>query len=843
MIEQDEDLPEQEGEAVELPDDDDVTVTDTEDGGALITLENEEESAEAREHFANIADTLPESVLSATATELLELVERDFEARRKRDELYEEGIKRTGLGKDAPGGAAFTGASKVVHPMLVEACVDFSARAMKELMPPSGPVRTKINGKQTQAKSDKAQRKSEFMNWQLTQQIPEFRNELEQITTQLPLGGAQYLKWVYDSKLERPVPEFVPIDDMILPFAATNFYTAERKTHRQYITRAKFREKVLAGEYIDVDLPTPEDPEFSKSAKASHKIEGKSETTYNEDGLRTIYEITTRLDLEREGDYRPYIITIDESTERVLAVYRNWQPDDDRYIEIDHTVEFPFIPWRGSAPIGLTHLIGSLAAASTGALRALLDSAHINNVPSGVRLKGGGNGQTLNPQPTEFVEIEGSGAIDDIRKLVMPLPFNPPSSVLFQLLGFCVDAGKGVIQTSFEKLADGNPNAPVGTTLALIEQGMVVFSSIHSRLHAAMERCFKILHRMNASYLTEETLEAADCGIEILPQDFDGPCDVLPVSDPAIFSETQRFAQTTAIQQRAAVLPQMYDARKVEEMFLRAMKIDPDEVLVEVPGEEDRDPVSENVAATMGQPIYVLPKQDHVEHFKIHLAFAMSPMFGGSPMVAPTALWPLVNHLRDHVLNHYMVEAQEAIKTANEGREEPLSEEEEAMLVAQVQQAVEAELAPMQQILLQLYKAAEQFKPQPQQMPQDSSLQVAQMRMQTEQQKTQAKAQSDAQKMQADAQKTAQELQLDQMKLQMAERMAQLDASMKQMAEQNRMILEQMRQDSENRRAAEANVVKERMNAADNDTAMSIAAAEIASGERVGLSTGTGINP
>lgn len=841
MIDQDDDSAELEGEEVELPEDD-VTVTDTEDGGAMITVENEEEAGEAREHFANIADTIPDSVLTSTATDLLELIERDFEARRKRDELYEEGIKRTGLSKDAPGGATFVGASKVVHPMLVEACVDFSARAMKELMPPSGPVKTKINGKQTQAKSDKAQRKSEFMNWQLTQQIPEFRSELEQITTQLPLGGAQYLKWVYDRKRQRPVPEFVPIDDMILPFAATNFYTAERKTHRQYVTRSRFREKVEAGEYIDVDLPTPEDPEFSKSARASHRIEGKSETSYNEDGLRTIYEVTTTLDIEVEGDYRPYIITIDESTERVLALYRNWQPDDDKYLEIDHAVEFPFIPWRGSAPIGLTHLIGSLAGAATGALRALLDSAHINNVPSGIRLKGGSNGQNVNVQPTQIAEIEGSGAIDDIRKLVMPLPFNPPSSVLYQLLGFCVDAGKGVIQTSFEKLADGNQNAPVGTTLALIEQGMVVFSSIHSRLHAAMERCFKILHRINASYLTVETLEAADCGIEVKPEDFDGPCDVLPISDPAIFSETQRFAQTTAIQQRAAALPEMYNGRKVEEMFLRAMKIDPDEVLNEVPGEEDRDPVSENVAATMGQPIYVLPKQDHVGHFKIHLAFAISRMFGGNPMVAPTALWPLVNHLRDHMLNHYMVEAQSAVKAANENREVPLTVEEEAMLVTQVQQVVESEIAPLQQTLMQLYKFAEQFKPQPQ-MPQDNSMQVAQLRAQTEQQKAQANAQIEGQKMAQDAQKASQELQLEQMKLQMAERMSQIDASMKQMAEQNRLMLEQMRQEAADRRAAEANMVRERMNTADNDTAMSIAAAEISSGERVGVSTGTGINP
>jgi chaperonin GroES len=368
-----------------------------------------------------------------------------------------------------------------------------------------------------------------------------------------------------------PASEFIAIDDVYLPFAATNFYTAERKTHVQYITKFEYQRRVKSGMYRDVDLGAPDEVEYSKSTIANDKIEGRKDASYNEDGLRTIFEVYTYLDF---GDGpEPYILSIDKSTDLGLGLYRNWEPDDERQQELDWIVEFPFVPWRGAYPIGLTHMIGGLSGAATGALRALMDSAHIQNIPTLLKLKGGPGGQTINLQPTEVVEMEGGALIDDVRKLAMPLPFNGPSPVLFQLLGFLVDAGKGVVQTSFEKLSDQNPNQPVGTTMALIEQGMVVFSSIHSRLHNSMARCFKILHRINSAYLTVEDIEAQSAGLEIDPSDFDGPMDVIPVSDPAIFSETQRFAQTQAIMQRAQTMPQMYDARKVEEMFLRNMKV------------------------------------------------------------------------------------------------------------------------------------------------------------------------------------------------------------------------------------------------------------------------------
>lgn len=810
-------------------DTDDLDVEDTEDGGAVIRLRNEEDAAEKRSHFADISDEVDQGMLDDAVTELLDKISKDKDAREKRDKLYEEGLRRTGLGDDAPGGAQFAGANKVVHPMLIEACVDFSARFMKEIFPPGGPVKSKVLGTVDPEKLEKASRKSEFMNWQTTQQMPEFRGELEQLSTQLPLGGGQYLKLMWSPQWRRPTAEFIAIDDMYLPFAATNFYSAERKTHVQYVTKAEFSRRVKAGMYRDIELGAPGEVEFSKASQANDKIEGRKDTAYNEDGLRTVFEVYTHLDFGDGMD--PYIISIDKSSGEALSLYRNWEPEDDRKRELDWIVEFPFVPWRGAYPIGLTHMIGGLSGAATGALRALLDSAHIQNVPTLLKLKGGPNGQTINVQPTEMAEIDGGALIDDIRKLTMAIPFNGPSPTLFQLLGFLVDAGKGVVQTSFEKLSDQNPNAPVGTTLALIEQGMVVFSSIHSRLHNSMERVFKILHRINSAYLTEEDIDADAAGIEIHPEDFDGPMDIIPVSDPAIFSEAQRFAQVTAVQQRAALMPQMYDLRKVEEMFIRNLKLSPDDVLQPEPGKDDLDPVSENVAASLGRPVYVLPRQDHVAHIQTHLAFLKSPVFGMNPAIVKSYIYPMVGHLRDHLLNFYMTQAHQAVSRAEKEGLIEAEGEQQVGVILKVQQVIEQQLLQFAQELAQLDQIAQQYAPQPQ-MPPDSSMQVAQLNAQTQQAALQQRAQTDAQRLQIEQQKAAQKAQIDQMALQD-----------KQQARAEEMQREQLRQAAENERTAAEIDSRLQMNTDDNVTAMRLAAAEIASGEKVAVSTGTGINP
>ena len=827
-----------EGEYVELPGEAD-DVVDTEDGGAIVTLDDEDgPPAGESEFYANLAETLPERELSNLSARFLDLISKDKEARKKRDEQYEEGIRRTGLGDDAPGGAQFAGASKVVHPMLTEACVDFAARAMKEIFPPEGPAKDFVPGKVTEEKVKKAERKSTLLNWQMTVQCPEVRAELEQLMTQVPLGGAQYMKLGWDEKRNRPTFLFVAIDDMYLPYAATNFYTAQRRTHVQYLTQLDYEQRVKSGMYRDVDLSAPGmEPEQSGAGKANDKIEGRDQTSYNEDGLRIVYEIYAIAQIEDGEDAAPYIISVDKPTGKVLSIYRNWDEEDDTQEELQWFVEFPFIPWRGAYPIGLPHMIGGLSGAATGALRALLDAAHIQNTPAGLKLKGAKiGGQSEAPVPGEIKEIEGGLNVDDVRKLFMPMPYNPPSPVLFQLLGFLIDAGKGVVRTSLEDIADGNPNAPVGTTLAKLEQGSVVYSSIHSRLHDAMARMLRVLHRLNAMYLDDERLEQ-DAGEELATRgDFEGPMDVVPVSDPNIFSETQRYAQIQAVAQRAAALPQLYDARKVEERILATLKIpNPDQLLVPPMQPKEQNAVNENVAATLGRPIMAFPEQDHLAHLETHLAYLTSPMLGSSQLMAPTFIPAILQHFKEHIALWYasaVVEISSAgigedvgkmMKTlgpdADTRRELDRLLVEASAVAAQTSNQLFAQLPAVIQKAQQIMQ---QFAPQPMQ---DPRLAIEGQKVQLKQQEMQQDAALESQKLQAATQQDAQDAQAD---------MAELQA---------RMAIEQQRQQAEDARAAADLQARMTMNTQDNATAMQLAAAEIQSGERVAVSTGTGINP
>jgi hypothetical protein len=836
-------LPEGEMIAVDVLDD---SVEDTEDGGAIVTLDDDSDLRPdgTGDFYANLAETMPEPDLAKLSSRMLDLISKDKDARKKRDEQYEEGIRRTGLGDDAPGGADFQGASKVVHPLLTEACVDFAARAMKEIFPTGGPAKDNIAGEQTAEKIDKAKRKTELLNWQMTTQCPEVRAELEQLMTQVPLGGAQYMKLGWDERRNRPSFLFVPIDDMYLPFAATNFYTAQRKTHVQYLTQLDYEERVKSGMYRDVDLaPVSMEPEQSVAGQANDKIEGRDATSYNEDGLRIVFETYVIADVEDNGP-APYIVSIDKSSGKVLAIYRNWEEDDDSLEELQWFVEFPFIPWRGAYPIGLPHMIGGLSGAATGALRALLDAAHISNSQTMLKLKGGtAGGQSLTIQPGQVEEIEGGLNVDDVRKLAMPLPYNPPSPVLFSLLGFLVEAGKGVVRTSMEDIADGNPNAPVGTTLAKLEQGAVVYSSIHARMHDAMARMLRVLDRLNGMYLDDEVL-AEEAG-EMLARrsDFDGVLDVVPVSDPNIFSEAQRYAQVQAVAQRAAALPQLYNMRKVEERLLETLKVPNAKELLNPPVEpREQNAVNENAAASLGRPITAFPEQDHIAHLKTHLAYMTSPAFGMNPMIAPAYLPVMLNHLKEHVTLWYVAatvriasealgedvaEAMKQIGKDNDARRalDQMLAEASTMVIEQGAAVFDA-LPPVIQQAQQLLQSM-----QPQQM-QDPRLAIEGQKLQLQTQQMQQDAQMQQAKLQIEQQQTQADMQLEAAKLQQ-------DAQEMQV----RVQLEVQKQQAEDARKAAELQARIAMNTDDNRTAMELAAAEIASGERVAVSTGTGINP
>jgi len=728
------------------------------DGSAVVREPEPEKKAslDGDNFYENLAAKIDSAERSDLARRLLEAIERDKEDRTERDKLYAEGLKRTGMGGDAPGGAEFEGASRAVHPMLIEGCVDFAARVMKEIFPPNGPVKTQIIGKSNRSKLERAERKRQFMNWQCTKQVRELRPSVETLLTQVPLGGSQYIKIWHDPRYGRPRAEFVPIDKFFIPAAAADLYSAARKTHQQDITRLEFEARIASGLYDEATVVNTDSatlPEKSEAEKANDKIQGVAETGYNEDGLRTVYETYVLLELDSDpkapkGRVAPYIATVDESSNQLLALYRNWEEDDPLCLELEWVVEGTFIPWRGPQGIGLMHLAGSLAGAATGAMRALLDSALIANFPGALALKGAGTaGQAKSAGPTEITQLESPAGVDDIRKLVMPFPFPGPSAVLFELLKFTVESGKGVINTAEEKIADASSTAPVGTTLAMIEQGSLTYSSIHSRMHGMMERILAILHRLDAKHLDDEMTVAELGDLNVSRADFEGPMDVVPVSDPNIFSETQRYAQLQAVLMlRGQFQPGSFKDSALLEQSLRLLHFPGYEDVLNTPLEaEERNALDENVVASNPQAtLEVYELQDHLSHLKTHVRFMASPVFCANPMMAPIALPKLLEHCRKHLLAYY----QENVKAAADAMMPRLAElgirgdNSDEVLEAATSSAdkkMAEELQEIFPVIQQLQQQLQQLIPPPP-MPE---MGVEQIRQQGETQRLQAREQAE----------------------------------------------------------------------------------------------------
>ena len=760
------------------PGDAEQEVIEMDDGSVIINYQDLKGPQKDPDFYSNLAEEFDEGVLDQLANEYLDYLDVDKEARSERDKQYEEGLRRTGLGKDAPGGATFDGASKVVHPVMAEACVDFAASAAKELLPPSGIVKSNIKGDEDRIKEETANRKVSFLNWQLSEQVPEYRDEMEQLLTQLPLGGSQYLKWRFDDEQKRPLCEWVPIDNIILPYAATNFYTAQRVAEQQDITEDTYQKRIDDETYRDLDNAayTSDAPltEQTRAEVANNKIEGKREPSKNIDGLRRIYEITCYLRLEEdpltEGRRAPYILTIDESSGKVLALRRNWEAGDEKLTKLDWYVEFKFIPWRGAYAIGLPHLIGGLSAALTGSLRALLDAAHINNSQTMLKLKTGRvSGQSDRIEPTQVIEVESGPGITDIRQIAMPMPFNPPSSTLFDLLGWLTNAAKGVVTTAEEKIGDINSNAPVGTTQALIEQGAKVFSSIHARLHRSQAKSLAIISRLNHWYLSEMDNES---GTEIQVRDFAYNNDVRPVSDPNIFSETQRVAQNQALLQMATSAPPgMFDIRAVYRRVLDQLKIPAiEEVLPNPLGAKESNPALENVSMTMGRAAAAYPDQDHLAHIKIHLEYANNPAYGGNPVIGPTFAPQALQHIKQHLTLHYLQSMRGYVAQASDDGKDAFKLHEEKPMTQAAQQALalasqlvnddtQQQLGPFVQ---QVQALAQKVQQAQQQQQQNAAMAdpTAAVFLKTQMAETERKAKEFQAKMQAETQKAQQEYQL-----------------------------------------------------------------------------------
>ncbi len=826
------------------------------DGQTTTILLDGNEPAQSAEWDENLATAMDEANLDELARKYLNLIEQDRDDREERDQMQADGLKKAGIGEPAPGGATFEGASSVTHPGLMEAYIDFASSAMKELWPPNGPVRANIQGKPDKAKTEKAKRKAAFMNWQLTHQIKNYRAELEILLTQLPVGGSQYMKLFWDKAKQRPNVEFISIDEMVLPYEAHSFYSVQRKFHRISMSEDEYQRRVQSGEYMDLSLPNTGGIDFDKSEskKQQEKIEGKRDNYTSDANERIIYEgvVLEELgdDKAPEGKPCPYFITIDEQNSKVLAVYRDWDEDSKTQEEVDYIVDFNFIPWDGVFGLSLLQCLAGLPDAATGALRALLDSALIANMPGGLKLKSSQSGASLSTSPTQMTEVDALGQ-DDIRKVYMPIPFNPPSNVLFQLLGFLSSSLKEVVGTAEEKISEASNQMPVGTALALIEQGAKVFSAIHARLHDSQRRCLEVLHRLNRDHLPERFEWGTDPDDYVLRSDFEGIIDVYPVSDPNIFSETQRFAQVQfilqALTQTAAVLPQVAQLFKMRELFARAFDIakipNYEEFLPPVEDAEPVNPADENINMVMGKPVKAFPGQNTEAHIQVLLDFAQNPILGKSPIIMQKFAPQALNHLQDHLLVWYVetmkkAAAHELGKKSDEidWDKDPDAAIGMAKACATVDQASQIAFGKIPALVQQAMQLLQQMAPKP---PIDPMVAVEQAKVSGNQEIEKGKLSLAQQKQQSDDEAKVHILQE---KLQAAQR--DYDLAMQQAGLQSQTAIEtaninagaQVRSANINAQTEMARTVH------DNASAQKIAEMKIASDEKTKLSTGASLS-
>jgi len=671
--------------------------------------------------------------------------------------------------------------------------------------------------------------------------MPEFRPVLEKLLSQQPLAGSQYIRLVYDSVKNRPVPTFFSIDDVFIPQAAADFYSAERRTVQMTISQHEFESRIRHGYYIKPATITPPSMrnEETEAQKATDKVQGLDKNALNKDGDRLIYVSECLLDLENDYEFKvagdrpndaqfdpesegpkPYLVEIDVTGREILSVVRNWEEEDTLEENLCWLIDFPFIPWDGAQSVGLIHLIGSLVGAGTGAVRALLDSALVNNLPTAIKLKGSGMaGQSITLNIGQLTEIEGGVGAKDIREVIMPLPFNPPSAMLFQLLGWCTEQGESLVRTTFEGLEkNSGANMPVGTTLALIEQGMEVLSAIHQRLHGAMTRVIGVLHRINRLYITDDEI-VDDTGERLaLHSDYEGPLDVIPVSDPEVFSDVQRFAQLQIVQQRADLHPELYDGRKVERLILERTKIpNAVDLLKPEPKIEELNQVNENLAMVLGRPVAAFPEQDHLAHIQVLLDFMTSPFLGQLPIIAPTFLPAALNHLKEHIAYWYVTHVHEVASAAAQTdvgvlskiKDKGVSAEMDKTLAAASKKVVEGAaqaLAQIPQVVQQALQMVQQLSQQNNSIPTDPNMQ--------------AKIASDEKVKTAQIQTQAQ------------------TAKENNQAKLQQTVLEQQGDDQRTQEDIQA---REQINSEDNATALDIAAAKIETGHSTNLSTGTGI--
>ena len=615
----------------------------------------------------NLAEEMSDKELNSAASELIGYYNNDREARSEWEERYKKGLQTL----DPDGGMdesederATRGLSIVVHPMIAEAATQFNAKAISELYPSGGPVKTVIVGDPSEELEEQARRVREYMNYQITQEMPEYFPDLDQMLFHLPLVGQTFKKVWWDSNMDRQCSQFVKAEDFVVAPESKDLYTSPRYTHVIRMPKNDYNRYVQSGYYLP---STDKGGDLDPSGDTIGEIEGVDQyADDSQDEVMTLLEMHVYHSFEEEDTDDenavaiPYVVTVDYDNESIVSIRRNWREEDELKKRRDWFVSYKFLPGLGFYGFGLYHLIGGLGKAATGSLRALLDSAAFSNMQGGFKLRGRVSGGEVQVSPGEFVDLDAT--VDDVNKAIMPLPFKEPSGSLFSLLGYIVDAGQRFASTADLNVGDVNPNAPVGSTVALIEQGSKAFSAIHKRLHYAQGQEFKLLADLNAENLPEQfTFSLIGGESEVYAADFNERIDILPVSDPNIFSTAQRIAQAQAVLQMAQSAPDMHDMYAAYKRMYEAIRIpNIDEILVKPADAPMLDPIDENMSVMYGKPIKAFIEQDHDSHIAVHMQFLSDPSLAGNPGAA--GMQPvLVAHIAEHIALLYRTRMEASI--------------------------------------------------------------------------------------------------------------------------------------------------------------------------------------
>ena len=653
---------------------DDLMIEELPDGDVLIGDPELDDIDESDSGFdANLAEEIDARELSAKGAELVSFYENDEAARDEWKTRYKAGLKTL----DPDGGLdegederATRGLSIVVHPLIAEAATQFNAKAIAELYPSGGPIKTVIIGQPDEEIEEQGRRVREFMNYQITQEQVEYFPDLDSMLFHLPLVGQTFKKVWWNPNLDRQCSDFVKAEDFCVAPESNDLYTSPRYTHIIRMPKNEYNRYVSNGYYLQTTDDGSDDLDPADSVIG--EIEGVDEYDTSDDMITLlemhVYDLFDGIDGEEmdEDDQDdnavalPYCITIDYDNQKIVSVRRNWREDDELKKRRDWFVSYKFLPGLGFYGFGLYHMIGGLGKAATGSLRALLDSAAFANMQGGFKLRGRVTGGDLQVSPGEFVDLDST--VDDVTKAIMPLPFKEPSSSLFNLLGFMVDAGQRFASTADLNVGDVNPNAPVGSTVALIEQGSKAFSAIHKRLHYAQGQEFKMLAALNAENLPDEfTFSRAGAAETIYAADFDERIDIVPVSDPNIFSTAQRIAQAQAVLQMAQAAPQLHDMYEAYKRMYEAIRIQNiDEILKKPEQAVQMDCIDENMSVMYGKPIRAFIEQDHEAHIAVHMQFLQDPSLAGNP--GAKAMQPiLIAHIAEHIALLYRLRMQAGV--------------------------------------------------------------------------------------------------------------------------------------------------------------------------------------